>query len=280
MIARVSFSHSYAETLSYCLQDKRISKEEWEQLPDDRKRQTQNRAEVLYYHRCCGNHKDLSRQFREVQKLNFNIRKPVLHLALSLPPGEQVSKSQFTEMAKACAKALDFEQHQYVVILHKDTEHRHAHIVVNRIGFDRHTVVNQYMLRKVNQYCRATELQFGLTPTKALRWYRTPAERMEPSEHHRVVRLKEEIRQVLGQAYDLDSFKEQIRGRGYAIYKTDRGISFKDSDRVLITGSKADYPWQKIEAELAKNLARQQTQRLRLEQQQQPTRRRGLRIEM
>jgi hypothetical protein len=268
MIARISFTPSYVETLGYCLHDKRISREECERRPDEDRRRTQNRAEVLYYHRCCGDHRELARQFREVQKLNYNIRKPVLHLALSLPPGEKVSKSQLAQMAKDCAKALDFEHHQYVVILHKDTEHRHAHIVVNRIGFDQHTVVNQYMIRKVNQYCRATELQYGLTPTKAMRWYRTPDERMQSSEHQRVVRLKEQIRQVVKVAYDLDSFKEKMRGRGYQVYKTDRGISFKDSDRVLITGFKAEYPWKKIEKELAFNLAWQQAQRLRLEQEQ------------
>ena len=190
MIAHISFNTCYVETLRYCLRDKRLSREEREQRPDEEKRRTQNRAEVLYYHRCFGNHQEISRQFREVQKLNFNVRKPVLHVALSLPPGEKISKSQWALMAKDCAKALDFEQHQYVVILHKDTEHRHAHIVVNRIGFDEHTVVNQYMMRKVNQYCRSTELQYGLTPTKAMRWYRTLADRDLPSEHHRVVRLK------------------------------------------------------------------------------------------
>jgi len=267
MIARISFNASYVETLGYCLHDKRISKEERERRPDEGRQRTQNRAEVLYYHRCCGDHKELSRQFREVQKLNYNIRKPVLHVALSLPPGEEVSKSQWALMAKDCAKALDFEHHQYVVILHKDTEHRHAHLVVNRIGFDQHTVTNQYMMREINQYCRATELRYGLTPTKAMRWYRTRDERIQPSEHSRVVRLKEQIRQVVSVAYDLDSFKEKMRGRGYRVYKTDRGISFKDSDRVLISGFKADYPWKKIEVELAWN-QRVLQKRLRLEQTQ------------
>lgn len=289
MIAHISFNTCYVETLGYCLHDKRISKEERERLPDEGKRWTQSRAEVLYYHRCCGDHKELSRQFREVQKLNFNIRKPILHVAMSLPPGEKVSKSQLALMAKDCAKALDFEQHQYVVILHKDTEHRHAHIVVNRIGFDKHTVENQYLLRKVNQYCRATELKYGLTPTKAMRWYQTPAERALSSEHRRVVRLKEQIRQVIGKAYDLDSFKTQMQGRGYRVYKTERGISFKDGDRVLITGFKADYPWPKIEVRLAENMALRQFwlkkgMRLEpdesLEQKRRQGQRRGLRMDL
>jgi hypothetical protein len=279
MIGRISFSDSYAETLGYCLHDKRLSKEEREQVPEEKLRHTQNRAEVLYYNQCCGDHKELSRQFREVQKLNYNIRKPVLHLALSWPPGEKVSKSQIVAMAKDCAKALDFERHQYVVILHKDTEHRHAHIVVNRIGSDNHTVTNQYMLRKVNAYCRATELQYGLTPTKAMRWYRRYDERQDPSEHHRVVRLKEQIRQVLKQAHDLDTFKKQMQGRGYRVYKTDRGISFKDRDRVLMAGFKADYSWKKIELELAWN-QRVLQKRLEMKQSEDLRQHRGRRMEL
>ena len=275
MIGRISFNDSYAETLVYCLHDRQLTKEELEQQSEETRRRTQNRAEVLYYHRCCGDHRELSRQFREVQKLNFNIRKPVLHVALALPPGEKVSKGQLVALAKDCAKALDFERHQYVVILHKDTEHRHAHIVVNRIGFDGHTVTNQYMLRKVNAYCRAAELKYGLTPTRAMRRYRVQAEKMDPSGHHRVVRLKEQIRQGLMKAHDLETFKKQMQDRGYRVYKTDRGISFKDRDRVLITGSQTEYPWKKIELELAWN-----DRQKRLVQTQEMRQRRGLRIEL
>lgn len=266
MIGHFGFSPSYGETLGYCLQDKRISQEQTQHPTDLEHRQTRNRVEVLYYHHCYGDIQQLTRQFKEVQKQNFNIIKPVFHLSLSLPPEDKISKSRFVDIAQDCAKALDFEKHQYVVILHKDTLHPHVHLVVNRIQADKHLMAATNMFKRIDQFCREAELKYQLTPVESMRRYQSPEERLKPSQSLRVVQLKEEITQTLKQAQDLASFKEQMLERGYKVHKTERGISFKDRDGVFLTGSKAEYPWRKIEAALAQNLAERQAQELRLEQ--------------
>ena len=266
MIGHVSFCRSYGVPLEYCLQDKRVRQRQSQEPTDGEQRQTKNRAEVLYYNQCCGDEQELIRQFREVQKLNYNVVKPAFHLSLNLPPGEKITKSQFVDIAKDCAKALDFERHQYVVIRHKDTVHPHVHLVVNRIAVDRHVMEDSDILYRVNKFCQEAQLKYHLTPVKAMRRYRSPEERHEPSTHHRVLRLKEHIGQVLNQVQDLASFKEQMQERGYTVYKTEKGISFTDRDFVFIKGFRADYPWKKIEAGLAQNLVERLAQEQRLEQ--------------
>jgi hypothetical protein len=266
MMGHIGFSPSYGETLGYCLQDKRISQEQTQHPTDLEHRQTRNRAEVLYYHHCYGDIRQLTRQFKEVQKQHLNVIKPAFHLSLSLPPGDNLSKSQFVDLAQDCAKALDFERHQYLVILHKDTPHPHVHVVVNRIGADKHLMTQTNMLKRIDQFCREAELKYQLTPVESMRRFQSPEERLRPSQGLRVVQLKEEITQTLKQAQDLASFKEQMQERGYKVHKTERGISFTDRDGVFTTGSKAEYPWRKIEATLAQNLAERQAQELRLEQ--------------
>lgn len=251
MMGRIGFSHSYGETLSYCLQDKR---------------QSRDRAEILYYHLCYGNTTQLIHQFEEVQKRNLNVIKPALHLSLSLPAKDKISKGQFVDIARECAKALDFEHHQYVVILHKDTAHPHVHLVVNRVATDKHLMDGWQMLKRVDQFCRETELKHHLTPVEHIRKYQSPEERNRPSQNLRVVHLKEAIRQTLTQTHDLTSFNEQMLEHGYKVHKTDRGISFKDKDGVYFTGSKVDYPWKKVEAALTHNLSERLAQEQRLEQ--------------
>jgi Relaxase/Mobilisation nuclease domain len=267
MTNHFSFCRSFGEPMGYCLQDKRqrqgLSEEE-----DGEHRQTANRAEVLYYNQCYGDEQELIRQYREVQKLDYNMVKPAFHLSLNLPPGEKIKKSQFVEIAKDCAKALDFERHQYVVIRHKDTAHPHIHLVVNRIGADGHVMEDSHILPRVHRFCREAEQKYELTRVQSIRRYRVPEERNEPSRYQRIIKLKAEITQTLKQAQDLASFTAEMQERGYKVYKTERGISFKDEDGVLTKGSGADYPWKKIEATLAENLTLRLIQKQRLEQEQ------------
>ena len=269
MTGHIGFSDSYKNKLQYCLNDKRIRQQQNQQQnqhpAQTEHRQTINRAEVLYYHQCYGNAPQLTRQFKEVQKQNLNVINPVFHLSLSLPPEEKISKSRFVDIAKDCAKALDFAQHQYVVILHKDTAHSHIHLVVNRIGLDTHLLDGWNKLKQVDRFCRETEQKYELTRVQSVRRYRSREDRNETNTGQRVVRLREQIAQTLKQTPDLASFKTEMQERGYKLYKTPRGISFKDEDGVFMTGSRADYPWKKIEITLAENLTLQQTQHQRLE---------------
>jgi relaxase-like protein len=266
MTSHIGFSASYKDKLYYCLHDKRIRQLQNQHPAQTESRQTINRAEVLYYHQCYGNTLQLIRQFKEVQKQNLNVINPVFHLSLSLPTGEKIPKSRFVDIAKDCARALDFAQHQYVVILHKDTAHSHIHLVVNRIGPDKHLLDGWNRLKQVDQFCREAEQKYELIRVQGIRRYRSPEERNEPNKGQRVVRLKEQITQTLRQTPDLASFKTEMQERGYKVYKTERGISFKDEDGVFMTGCRVDYPWRKIEATLAENLTLQQKQQLRLEQ--------------
>lgn len=266
MTGHIGFSTSYKNKLHYCLHDKRIRQRQNQHPAQTENRQTINRAEVLYYHQCYGNTRQLTRQFKEVQKQNLNVIKPVFHLQLGLPPEEKIPKSRFVDIAKDCARALDFAQHQYVVILHKDTAHSHIHLVVNRIGLDTHVLDGRNKLKLMDQFCREAEHKYELTRVQSVRRYRSPEERNEPNKGQRVVQLKEQIVQTLRQTQDLASFKTEMQERGYKVYKTPRGISFKDEDGVFMTGSRADYPWKKIEATLAENLTLQQKQHQRLEQ--------------
>ena len=280
MIPHFSFCSNYAQPLEYCLLDKKMRKD---QRPgeEDLKRQVKNRAEVLYYHQCYGNDQDLIRQFKEVQKLNYCVCKPAFHLSLNLPPGDKITNSQFVDIAKDCAKTLGFEQHQYVVIRHKDAKHPHIHLVVNRVGLDEHTMDDSHILRRTGLFCQAMEQKHQLTRTKSIRRYRTPEERLEPSQHKRVVDLKENIRQTLRQVDNLDDFIGRMGERGYTVYRLKRGIAFKDSDGVFKQGHKVDYPWKKVEAALAQNLALHQAQQLRIaEEERRLTQRRGLRMHL
>ncbi len=133
MIGKITIGKSFKGCLLYCLNDK-LQDQKQEQVMKDR-------AEILLFNQCYGNQKELIQQFNEVRQLNPKLSKPVLHITLSLVSGEELPKDKLAEICQDCAKDLGFENNQYVAIHHKDTSHQHLHIVANRIGFDKRTVV-------------------------------------------------------------------------------------------------------------------------------------------
>ncbi|MEI9954789.1 MAG: relaxase/mobilization nuclease domain-containing protein [Ferruginibacter sp.] len=155
MIGKITIGKSFRGCLLYCLNDKQPKQAEEQVMKD--------RAEILCFNQCFGNQKELIQQFNEVRQLNSKVSKPVLHITLSLVPGEHLSKEKLMEICGDCAKDMGFENNQYVAIHHKDTNHQHLHIVANRIGFDKLTVSDSNNFQKIAAFCRKTEIKFGLT---------------------------------------------------------------------------------------------------------------------
>ena len=260
MKGRVDTAKSFRDKLSYCLEDK---------LTPTGDVIYKDRAEILHFNRCFGDKEELIGQFDEIKRLDQNMSKPVMHISMSLPPGEQLPKGTLVELAADCAKAFDFENHQYVVILHKDTPQQHIHLVVNRIGFDRHTVDDSFSHGKIADFSRAAELRHHLRQELGPRRYQTKEQRLQPRQGIRLDRLRQEIRTALAFSDDYGQFQRRLQEKGYKIYKG-RGIAFMDEKHVIIRGYEVSYPLKTIEAQLAKNLRlRQEQARQVLEKEQQ-----------
>jgi hypothetical protein len=60
-------------------------------------------------------------------------KKPVYHLAIAWHENENPSDALMREIGAQTLKDLALEEHQALFIAHKDTAHRHLHIVINRV---------------------------------------------------------------------------------------------------------------------------------------------------
>ncbi len=67
MIGKVMIGKSFRGCLLYCLNDKKQEENEEQKM--------RNRAEVLLFHKCGGNDKELVQQFNEVRALNNKLSK-------------------------------------------------------------------------------------------------------------------------------------------------------------------------------------------------------------
>jgi hypothetical protein len=247
MIGHVSVGGSAYHCISYCLEDKiELSEDQKRQLSLANELQHKDRAEVLEYNKCFGNKYELAEQFRDVEKLNKRVEKPVLHLSLRLAPGETLTRNQLIEIGREAAKEFDVENNQYICVLHKDTKEQHIHIAANRVGFDGKVASDSNSYLRMAKLCRRLEKQYNLQQVLSPRAFLSAEDRLLPRHDIRKEKLKTDIQQTLKAVNHYFEFEKKMTDLGYKVIKG-RGISFIDDKKVKIKGSEVGFSLMKIE---------------------------------
>jgi hypothetical protein len=251
MIGHVSKGASFFHCISYCLEDKlELTEAMKEQLARIDNLQHKDRAEVLEYNKCFGNKYELAQQFRDVQLLSKWAEKPVLHLSLRLAPGDNLTREQFIEIGREAVKEFDVADHQYICILHKDTNQQHIHIVANRVGFDGKVAKDGNSYKRMATLCRRLERQYNLQQVLSPRAFLSERERLLPRHDKRKDQLREDIQRTLKEVSQYSEFEKQMTALGYKVIKGP-GICFIDNKMVKIKGSEVGFSLMKIERILA-----------------------------
>lgn len=226
MIGKIIIGKSFRGCISYCLE--------------------KYQSAVLEQQLCFGDKKEIIQQFNEVRQLNERIAKPVMHITLSLVPGERLSEGEVHKLLEAAARDLGYEKNQWLAIAHHDTSHQHFHIVVNRIGFDGKTLSDSNNYKRIAGYCRRMERELGLQPVQSPRRFLPPEERSKPRFDQRKERLRNIITQSIKKARDYPDFESRVKAAGYEVIRA-RGIRFIDDKKVKIKGSELGFSLQWIE---------------------------------
>lgn len=111
--------------------------------------------------------RELTAEFMAIRDLNPGIKQPVLHASLSLLPGEDLTNEQFREACETWISKMGFDlnKNQYLIVRHKDTEHSHAHIAINRIDMvSGQVVVDSFERYRSQEIIRQLERNYGLEP--------------------------------------------------------------------------------------------------------------------
>ena len=109
-------------------------------------------------------------EFGILRRLRPDVAKPVWHASLSLPPGDRMSREDWAMMCHAFLIRMDFDPQgaQWVAVRHRDTEHDHVHIVVNRIQSDGSLWYGQREVYRAIEATQEMEKTFHLTRTRGL----------------------------------------------------------------------------------------------------------------
>lgn len=237
MIGKIIIGKSFRGCISYCLEGK-LAKNSMAQVKD--------RAEVLGYNLCFGNKLELIKQFNDVRHLNPKIAKPVMHIILSMAPGEKLQSHQLSAIAEDCAREMGFDKNQFLTVLHNDTKHQHLHIVVNRVGFDGKTVTDSNNYKRIADFCRKMEKKHSLKQVLSPKRYLPKELRHLHRSDSRKEKLITNIRNTIKSCADYRQFEAAMKQLGYQVIKA-RGIALIDPQKVRTKGSEVGYSLTKIE---------------------------------
>ncbi|MFB2917176.1 relaxase/mobilization nuclease domain-containing protein [Aerosakkonema funiforme] len=109
----------------------------------------------------------LSTEFAITRQLKPHLKIAVFHATLSVDAKEKLDSDaendrRWCSVADDYMKAIGFDNNQYVIAKHTDTEHDHIHIVGSRIRFDGTVVDDNWDYYKSQEVIRSLEAKYSL----------------------------------------------------------------------------------------------------------------------
>lgn len=110
---------------------------------------------------------ELAAEFAIARQLRPHLKVAVFHATLSVTSIEKLEDSEENDqrwlaIAANYMKAMEFDNNQYAVVKHSDTEHDHIHIVASRICLDGGVVDDSWDYYKSQETIRQLEQDYNL----------------------------------------------------------------------------------------------------------------------
>ena len=165
-------------------------------------------AEVVFSQHLVGETpKEITEEFKFTQQLNENCTKNTLSFVLSptVEDGKRLGKKDLGKICEKFMEQMKLGERQAVAFVHRDKEHTHIHLYVNRIDFNGEAYKDSFIGKRSQQAAEKVAEQLKLTTVKQVQWERN-------------FNLRE-IRTEIGRRHDLTmkqfrptSFKDYIEG--------------------------------------------------------------------
>ncbi len=104
------------------------------------------------------------KSFFAQQKLNPKITKPVAHISLdfSVQDKHRLTDQFMVAMAQEYMGKMGYQDTQYIIVRHHDTDHPHIHIVINRIDNSGKRISDQNERLRNTRVCMELTKKYGL----------------------------------------------------------------------------------------------------------------------
>jgi hypothetical protein len=162
----------------------------------------------------------------------------VWHTSIAFPKNEMVNDELMKNVAMDYIEKMNLDKSQYMVVKHLDTEHRHFHIVANRINSESKLVSDSYTKNRDYTFSREMEAKYNLEKMEikqsALNTdsYKNKADKQK-------IDIRNDVKESIASATSKEEFIAQLKGKNIEV--TERGKEFKFKKTDIESGKSYDY---------------------------------------
>lgn len=97
--------------------------------------------------------KEITREFQAVQQMNENCQKNTLSFVLSptIKDGQQLETKELGKICQKFMEKMNLGDRQAIAFVHRDKEHKHIHLYVNRINFQGKAYIDSFIGKRSQQ---------------------------------------------------------------------------------------------------------------------------------
>ncbi len=163
--------------------------------------------------------------FNLVRKVNPDLGKAVWHTSVSFAPEDTGKVTDEMMISIAKDYAAKFKLEQYAIIRHKDTDHEHFHIIANRVGYDGHTVSDQYCGSRGEELAKRLEKKYELHHQQGKRLEKTHKEKLHGKDKAKY-EIYEAVHKELPNSKSMEDLQNKLQTHGINTVIKDQGLSF------------------------------------------------------
>jgi hypothetical protein len=115
---------------------------------------------------------EITKEFKMLQDQNHNCTKNTLSFIISptIEDGKRLESKDLNEITKRFMNEMKLGERQAIAFVHKDKEHRHIHLYVNRIDFNGVAYNDSFIGKRSQLAAEKVAEQMGLTTVKQVQF--------------------------------------------------------------------------------------------------------------
>ncbi len=132
-------------------------------------------AEVVFRQHLVGdNPNEITQEFQRIQQMNQNCKRNTLSFVLSptIKDGKRLKSQDLEKVTKKFIEKMKLTERQAIAFVHRDKEHTHIHLYVNRIDFKGVTYNDSFIGKRSQQSAEKVAEQMRLTTVKQVQFER------------------------------------------------------------------------------------------------------------
>jgi hypothetical protein len=163
------------------------------------------------------------KEFLKAQEWNTRCKNKFIRIEIGIAPADE-KRLVHDDLVRICSEFSErfgFKNHQWIACTHRDTDHLHLHMIVNRIGIDHGVYDTSFISKRAGKIAESISREMGLTIANQVK--RQSKYRPEVTSFERILartRIEKSATEALtGHPQSLEEFTQVMKKHGVEVEK-------------------------------------------------------------